>query len=87
MDPHTRNLAQLATSLASTWLNIPVNNFRNLIESLPARLADIRSVEGTVKKRDYTAAQLVNMLKALAKARRQRQIRINGKGLRFGISK
>ncbi|GFQ83539.1 uncharacterized protein TNCT_264491 [Trichonephila clavata] len=42
---------------------------------------------GTVKKRDYTAAQLVNMLKALAKARRQRQIRINGKGLRFGISK
>ncbi|GFS38180.1 uncharacterized protein NPIL_545421 [Nephila pilipes] len=42
---------------------------------------------GTVKKRDYTAAQLVNMLKALAKARRQRQIRITGKGLRFGISK
>ncbi|GIY30017.1 uncharacterized protein CDAR_484851 [Caerostris darwini] len=40
-----------------------------------------------IKKRDYTAAQLVNMLKALAKARRQRQIRITGKGLRFGISK
>ncbi|XP_055929375.1 uncharacterized protein LOC129960185 [Argiope bruennichi] len=40
-----------------------------------------------IKKRDYTAAQLVNMLKALAKTRRQRQIRIAGKGLRFGISK
>ncbi|XP_042907555.1 uncharacterized protein [Parasteatoda tepidariorum] len=44
-------------------------------------------ITGGVNKRDYTAAQLVNMLKAIAKARRQRQIRIAGKGLRFGISK
>ncbi|GBM52138.1 hypothetical protein AVEN_189327-1 [Araneus ventricosus] len=45
------------------------------------------TVRTGIKKRDYTAAQLVNMLKALAKTRRQRQIRIAGKGLRFGISK
>ncbi|GFX52241.1 hypothetical protein TNCV_4800981 [Trichonephila clavipes] len=38
MDP-----AQLATALESAWLNIPVNTFRNLIDSLPARLAAVRS--------------------------------------------
>ncbi|GFX27364.1 transposable element Tcb1 transposase [Trichonephila clavipes] len=26
MDPHPRNLAQLATTLESAWLNIPVHN-------------------------------------------------------------
>ncbi|CAL1289493.1 unnamed protein product [Larinioides sclopetarius] len=48
---------------------------------------NIVTMHSGIKKRDYTAAQLVNMLKALAKTRRQRQIRITGKGLRFGISK
>ncbi|GBN92122.1 hypothetical protein AVEN_80942-1 [Araneus ventricosus] len=42
MDPQPRNLAQLATALESAWLNIPVNTFRNLIDSLPARLAAVR---------------------------------------------
>ncbi|GBN00451.1 hypothetical protein AVEN_85519-1 [Araneus ventricosus] len=46
MDPQPRNLAQLATALESAWLNIPVNTFRNLIDSLPARLAAVRSAEG-----------------------------------------
>ncbi|GBN88868.1 hypothetical protein AVEN_150974-1 [Araneus ventricosus] len=46
MDPHPRNLAQLATALESAWLNIPVNTFRNLIDSLPARLAEVRSAKG-----------------------------------------
>ncbi|GBN76232.1 hypothetical protein AVEN_264024-1 [Araneus ventricosus] len=46
MDPQQRNLAQLATSLESAWLNIPVNTFRNLIDSLPARLAAVRSAKG-----------------------------------------
>ncbi|GBM02423.1 hypothetical protein AVEN_76475-1 [Araneus ventricosus] len=36
MDPQPRNLAQLATALESAWLNIPLNTFRNLIDSLPA---------------------------------------------------
>ncbi|GBN57732.1 hypothetical protein AVEN_130996-1, partial [Araneus ventricosus] len=45
MDPQPRNLAQLATALESAWLNIPVNTFRNLIDSLPARLAAVRSVK------------------------------------------
>ncbi|GBM46676.1 hypothetical protein AVEN_261055-1 [Araneus ventricosus] len=42
-DPQPRNLAQLA--LESAWLNIPVNTFRNLIDSLPARLAAVRSAK------------------------------------------
>ncbi|GBL92579.1 hypothetical protein AVEN_83887-1 [Araneus ventricosus] len=46
MDPQPRNLAQLATALESAWLNIPVNSFRNLIDSLPARLAAVRSAKG-----------------------------------------
>ncbi|GBN96435.1 hypothetical protein AVEN_223045-1 [Araneus ventricosus] len=46
MDPQPRNLAQLATSLESAWLNIPVNTFRNLIDSLPARLAAVRFAKG-----------------------------------------
>ncbi|GBL86576.1 hypothetical protein AVEN_194831-1 [Araneus ventricosus] len=46
MDPQPRNLAQLATALESAWLNIPVNTFRNLIDSLPARLAAVRSAKG-----------------------------------------
>ncbi|GBM31547.1 hypothetical protein AVEN_247242-1 [Araneus ventricosus] len=46
MDPQPRNLAQLATALESVWLNIPVNTFRNLIDSLPARLAAVRSAKG-----------------------------------------
>ncbi|GBN33969.1 hypothetical protein AVEN_130488-1 [Araneus ventricosus] len=41
MDPQPCNLAQLATAL-----NIPVNTFRNLIDSLPARLAAVRSAKG-----------------------------------------
>ncbi|GBL71856.1 hypothetical protein AVEN_231511-1 [Araneus ventricosus] len=45
MDPQPRNLAQLATALESAWLNIPVNTFRNLIDSLPARLAAVRSAK------------------------------------------
>ncbi|GFU52202.1 hypothetical protein TNCV_4186511 [Trichonephila clavipes] len=39
MDPQPRNLAQLATALESAWLNIPENTFRDLSDSLPARLA------------------------------------------------
>ncbi|GBN63347.1 hypothetical protein AVEN_136055-1 [Araneus ventricosus] len=46
MDPQPHNLAQLATALESVWLNIPVNTFRNLIDSLPARLAVVRSAKG-----------------------------------------
>ncbi|GBN49289.1 hypothetical protein AVEN_62956-1 [Araneus ventricosus] len=46
MDPQPRNLAQLATALESASLNIPVNTFRNLIDSLPARLAAVRSAKG-----------------------------------------
>ncbi|GBN55917.1 hypothetical protein AVEN_35452-1 [Araneus ventricosus] len=46
MDPQPRNLAQLTTVLESAWLNIPVNTFRNLIDSLPARLAAVRSAKG-----------------------------------------
>ncbi|GBM93554.1 hypothetical protein AVEN_153783-1 [Araneus ventricosus] len=46
MDPQPRNLAQLATALESAWLNIPVNTFRNLIDSLPALLAAVRSAKG-----------------------------------------
>ncbi|XP_054714283.1 uncharacterized protein LOC129223929 [Uloborus diversus] len=48
---------------------------------------DIIMNKGFVKKRDYTAAQLVNMLKNLARARRHRVNHVVGKGLRFGISK
>ncbi|GFV35770.1 uncharacterized protein TNCV_913601 [Trichonephila clavipes] len=33
MDPHPRNPAQLVTTLESTWLSMPVNAIRNLIES------------------------------------------------------
>ncbi|GBN15750.1 hypothetical protein AVEN_139065-1 [Araneus ventricosus] len=46
MDPQPRNLAKLATALESTWLIIPVNTFRNLIDFLPARLAAVRSAKG-----------------------------------------
>ncbi|GFV46855.1 transposable element Tcb1 transposase [Trichonephila clavipes] len=45
MDPQPRNLAQLATALESAWLNIPENTFRDLSDSLPARLAAVRSVK------------------------------------------
>ncbi|GFS59245.1 DDE_3 domain-containing protein [Trichonephila clavipes] len=38
MDHLPRNLAQLATAMEFAWLNIPVNTFRNLINSLLARL-------------------------------------------------
>ncbi|GFW55961.1 transposable element Tcb1 transposase [Trichonephila clavipes] len=47
MDPQTRNLAQLAMGLESAWLNIPENTFRNLSDSLPARLAVVRSAKET----------------------------------------
>ncbi|GBM47485.1 hypothetical protein AVEN_153697-1 [Araneus ventricosus] len=46
MDPQARNLAQLATALESAWYNIPVNTFRNLIDSLLASLAAVRSAKG-----------------------------------------
>ncbi|GBM95158.1 hypothetical protein AVEN_128545-1 [Araneus ventricosus] len=46
IDPQPCNLAQLATALESAWLNIPVNTFRNLIDSLPARLAAVRNAKG-----------------------------------------
>ncbi|GBM91921.1 hypothetical protein AVEN_132271-1 [Araneus ventricosus] len=46
MDPPPSNLAQLATALESACLNIPVNAFRNLIDSLPTRLAAVRSAKG-----------------------------------------
>ncbi|KFM72166.1 Transposable element Tcb1 transposase, partial [Stegodyphus mimosarum] len=47
MDPQPRNLAQLATALESAWLNIPENTFRDLCDSLPARLAAVRSAKET----------------------------------------
>ncbi|GFW53695.1 probable phosphoenolpyruvate synthase [Trichonephila clavipes] len=46
MDPQPRNLAQLATALELAWLNIPENTFRDLSDSLPARLAEVRSAKG-----------------------------------------
>ncbi|GBN22193.1 hypothetical protein AVEN_96817-1 [Araneus ventricosus] len=48
MVPQPRNLAQLATALESARFNIPVNIFRNLIDSLPARFASVavRSAKG-----------------------------------------
>ncbi|GFX81619.1 transposable element Tcb1 transposase [Trichonephila clavipes] len=46
MDPQPRNLAQLATALESTWLNIPENTFRDLSDSLPTRLAAVRTAKG-----------------------------------------
>ncbi|GFU11879.1 transposable element Tcb1 transposase [Trichonephila clavipes] len=46
MDPQPRNLAQLATALESAWLNIPENTFRDLSDSLPLRLAVVRSAKG-----------------------------------------
>ncbi|GFV03193.1 transposable element Tcb1 transposase [Trichonephila clavipes] len=48
MDPQPRNLAQLATALESAWLNIPENTFRDLSDSLPARLAAVRSAKASV---------------------------------------
>ncbi|GBN69216.1 hypothetical protein AVEN_252237-1 [Araneus ventricosus] len=45
MDTQPRNLVQLATALESVWLNILVSTFRNLIDSLPARLAAVRSAK------------------------------------------
>ncbi|GFU20237.1 homeotic protein female sterile [Trichonephila clavipes] len=45
MDPQPPNLAQLATALESAWLNIPENTFRDLSDSLPARLAAVRSAK------------------------------------------
>ncbi|GFW32878.1 transposable element Tcb1 transposase [Trichonephila clavipes] len=45
MDPQPRNLAQLATALESAWLNIPENTFRDQSDSLPARLAAVRSAK------------------------------------------
>ncbi|GFX41209.1 transposable element Tcb1 transposase [Trichonephila clavipes] len=46
MDPKPRYLAQLATALESAWLNIPENTFRDLSDSLPARLAAVHSAKG-----------------------------------------
>ncbi|GFS85606.1 transposable element Tcb1 transposase [Trichonephila clavipes] len=46
MDPQPRNLAQLAMALVSAWLNIPENTFRDLSDSLPARLAAVHSAKG-----------------------------------------
>ncbi|GFS71112.1 transposable element Tcb1 transposase [Trichonephila clavipes] len=45
MDPQPRNLAQLATALESAWLNFPENTFRDLSDSLPARLAAVHSAK------------------------------------------
>ncbi|GFW81797.1 DDE_3 domain-containing protein [Trichonephila clavipes] len=41
IDPHPRNLAQLPTAVESAGLNIPVNTFGNLIDSLPVLLAAV----------------------------------------------
>ncbi|GFW37686.1 transposable element Tcb1 transposase [Trichonephila clavipes] len=54
MDPQPRNLAQLATALESAWLNIPENTFRDLSDSLPARLAAVRSAKATSLSRGPT---------------------------------
>ncbi|GBL90185.1 hypothetical protein AVEN_130310-1 [Araneus ventricosus] len=63
MDPQPRNLAQLATALESAWLNIPVNTFRNLIDSLPARLAAVRSAKGAdqVSNRESSFTETVRI--------------------------
>ncbi|KAH7938571.1 hypothetical protein HPB49_025471 [Dermacentor silvarum] len=45
------DLAQLATALELAWLNIPVNTLRNLIDSLPARLAAVRSAKDCLEDR------------------------------------
>ncbi|KFM62688.1 Transposable element Tcb1 transposase, partial [Stegodyphus mimosarum] len=60
MDPQPRNLAQLATALESAWLNIPENTFRDLCDSLPARLAAVRSAkaaEGKAAQQDTASHQ------------------------------
>ncbi|GFW34642.1 hypothetical protein TNCV_952701 [Trichonephila clavipes] len=46
MDPRPCNLAHLTTALESTWLNIPLNTFRCLIDSLFALLAAVHSAKG-----------------------------------------
>lgn len=58
MDPQPRNLAQLATALQSSWLNIPVNT-KNLIGSLPARLAAACSAKGGYSP--LFQAEVINM--------------------------
>lgn len=45
MDPQARNLAQQATALELTRLNIPVNPFQNITESLPGHLAAFRTAK------------------------------------------
>ncbi|GFW26870.1 hypothetical protein TNCV_1377131 [Trichonephila clavipes] len=56
MDPQPRNLAQLATALESAWLNIPENSFRDLSDSLPARLAAVHSAkEKSIGSRTHQA--------------------------------
>ena len=45
MDPYPCNLEQLTTVLELAWLNIPVNSFRNLIDSLPVYLAAVCSAK------------------------------------------
>ncbi|GIY30474.1 hypothetical protein CDAR_120121 [Caerostris darwini] len=57
MDPQPRNLAQLAMALESAWLNISVNTFRNLIDSLSARLASVRSAEGVLMHERYLVSE------------------------------
>ncbi|GFX81749.1 transposable element Tcb1 transposase [Trichonephila clavipes] len=46
MDPHLRNLGQLAMALKA-WLNIPVNTFGNLIGSLPPLLTAVCSAKSS----------------------------------------
>lgn len=46
MDTQLRNLAQLAMELELASLNIPVNTFKNLINSLLARFAEVRPAKG-----------------------------------------
>ncbi|GFV03367.1 DDE_3 domain-containing protein [Trichonephila clavipes] len=45
VDTHPRNLGQLAMALESAWRNMPVNTFRNLIDSLYVRLAAVLYAE------------------------------------------
>ena len=46
MDPQPRNLAQLANSLESAWLNGSMNTFKNLIYSIHVRFAVVHSRKG-----------------------------------------
>jgi hypothetical protein len=43
---HPANLTQLWEALESTWASIPVERFRNLVESMPRRIEAVLRAKG-----------------------------------------